>query len=163
MVFWIKQTIDTDYTYFKNAFLTISHSSLSDVIYHIQTLRLTTFTVSVLFLKLSDATTVASEIQYHGFSTILPHLYTRLRPYLDKMFPGKWIGRVGPIAWRQIWHRQILEGCGERSADANSLANTAAAHQKAANKLGRDILRRMCEELAIVGDICRVTKGSHKG
>jgi hypothetical protein len=34
---------------------------------------------------------------------------------------------------------------------------------EAANKLGRDMLRRMCEGLAIDGNICRVTKGSHIG
>jgi len=78
MVFWIKQTIDTDFTYFKNAFLTNSHSSLSDVIYHIQILRFTTFTISAHFeIIWRHSCSIRTTVPWFFNNTVHRHISTQ--------------------------------------------------------------------------------------
>jgi hypothetical protein len=82
-------------------------SSLSVFNCQVKLPRFTTFTASAM---LKDW--LLPQLQHHQNGTLMlqqdgapPPFQTQLRAYLDSMFSAKWIGRVGPILWSQIWHR----------------------------------------------------------
>jgi hypothetical protein len=67
---------------------------------------------------------------------------------MDLMFPTSDACRFSSL--------EIREGCGVHSCDAYTPPSAAAAHQR----VNRDVLRRIREELNYLEDICTETEGT---
>jgi hypothetical protein len=100
-----------------------------------------------------------------------PHYANTVKAFLDQQFPGKWIGRRGPIAWSPrspdltpldffIWGYIKDLVYQTKVEDVAELCRRIAA---ACETITPVMLQNTWREVEYRLDICRVTKGAHVG
>lgn len=99
-----------------------------------------------------------------------PHFLTEVRDFLDGRFPGRWIGRAGPIAWPPrspdltpldffLWG--FIKDKVYIPPLPKSLQDLRNRISAAVDEVTPDLLERVWQEIDFRWDVCRITNGSH--